>query len=180
MISIQGNKTSIKKVHVCKSLHCFMQLQKSHNPEQQRNELCLSVRSGWRNERYAVGFFFFPACSGPPVGKGEGSWRGGLTQINLCDDVTRQTPQAALFRGKTSTLSWVSDTVHFKHFYYHSDTKCSNCKVKCHCGENQVQWKTLFLVQKIQLTLEVFMQIYLFDIVVDFVLMTYKMFLIVP
>lgn len=27
--------------------------------------------------------FFFPACSGPLVGKGEGSWRRGLTQINL-------------------------------------------------------------------------------------------------
>lgn len=81
MISIQGNKTSIKKVHVCKSLHCFMQLQKSHNPEQQRNELCLSVRSGWRNERYAVGFFFSQPALGLLLEKERGA--GGAVWLRL-------------------------------------------------------------------------------------------------
>lgn len=47
---------------VYKSVRWLMQLQKTQNSEQQRSELSISVRSGIRNERYAVGFSF-PACS---------------------------------------------------------------------------------------------------------------------
>lgn len=36
--------------------------------------------------------------------KERGAVWSGLTQINLCGDITGQTPQAAVFTEKTSTL----------------------------------------------------------------------------
>lgn len=53
----------------------FSQLQKSHNPGQQRNELSISVSSGIRNDRYAVGIFFPPPALGLLLEKEKGAGR---------------------------------------------------------------------------------------------------------
>lgn len=93
---------------VCEILWC-MQLKKSHNPEQQRNELLLVLDQEQGMLGMLRGFFFLPACSGPPVGKGAG---GGvrLTHSNLTV-VTSAGRRLTLSTEKTSTLSWVQ--LHF-------------------------------------------------------------------
>lgn len=87
----------------------------------------LVLRKAWGMRAMRWGFFcplspsrppLPPPALGPLIGKVDGSRGSGLTHINLHSDITGQTPQAAVFTGKTSTLLWVADTPLSKQFYY--------------------------------------------------------------